>query len=176
MLRRRREKERFLKEALPHMASLYRTAIRLTRNPDTAQDLVQETYKEAWSSFDRYRPDTNCRAWLFRIQSRLAGRLLREARTEAGIDLEEVPQDRLAQLPRMQEQLEANRVLEIIDSLPEHYRMVLLMADVEEFSYREIAEVTGVPLGTVMSRLNRARSLVRAKLSQLLENQRTGEG
>jgi RNA polymerase sigma-70 factor, ECF subfamily len=172
--RNRREEERFLEEAMPHMAALYRFAVGMTRNSALAEDTVQETYKEAWKSFRRYTPGSDCKAWLFRILFRVWNRHSRKMnRLQPEVDLEKIPEKRLAVEPDLQQRIERQEVSRILGSLPDHYRMVLILADVEEFSYREIAQMMGLPVGTVMSRLNRARSLFRKKFLQKSESSRS---
>ena len=156
-------REDFLLEALPHREALYRMALSQTRGLDLAEDIVQETYKEAWRSFARYQPGSNCKAWLFTILFRVIKRHRRP--TPVQIDLDEAPAAALSQPPGIEEKLVSESVLRTALSLPEHYRLVLILADVESLSYREIADTLGIPIGTVMSRLNRARDLFRQKLT-----------
>ena len=167
-----RDQPRFLEEAIPHMSALYRVSLSMSRSPSLAEDLVQETYKEAWKSFHRYRPRSNCKGWLFRILFRIWNRHLRKTNRIIQIDLDEVSPERLALQPDSQQGIEREEVFRILQTLPEHYQRVLLLADVEELRYREIAEVLELPIGTVMSRLNRARSLFRKKFLQQSETSR----
>lgn len=161
--RSRKEKAQFLEEAVPHMQSLYRVSLSMTQKKDLAEDLVQETYQQAWKSFRGYSPGTDCKAWLFRILFRLRNKQLRQARWWKPVDIEEVPERLLAVQPDFQKNVEGGEVLRILQSLPVHYQTVLVLADIEEFRYREIAQMLKLPMGTVMSRLNRARSLFREK-------------
>lgn len=156
--------ERFLEEARPHFRAMYGTALRLTRNPADAEDLVQETLMRAFRGLDGYTPGTNARAWLFTILHRARLDVVRrEARRPVAVELEEAdapvppPQDLLA---RGQEDVEA-----ALGQVPEVYRGALLLRDVEEFSYEEIARMLDVPVGTVMSRIHRGRRLLRAALA-----------
>ena len=135
----------------------------MTRQVDLAEDLVQETYQQAWKSFQGYTPGTDCKAWLFRILFRLRNKQLRQARWWKPVDIDEVPEGLLAVQPDFRHTIENEEVLRILQSLPEHYQMVLVLADIEEFRYREIARMLNLPIGTIMSRLNRARSLFREK-------------
>ena len=153
----------FLEEAVPHMQSLYRVALSMTKRKDLAEDLVQDTYQQAWKSFQGYTSGTDCKAWLFRILFRLRNKQLRQARWWKPVDLDEVPEGRLAVQPDFQKNIENEEILRILQSLPVHYQTVLVLADIEEFRYREIARMLKLPMGTVMSRLNRARSLFREK-------------
>ncbi|MDA2934147.1 sigma-70 family RNA polymerase sigma factor [Acidobacteria bacterium AH-259-D05] len=165
--RDRREKAQFMEEAMPHMASLYRFSVNRTRDPILAEDLVQETYTEAWQSFHLYTPDSNCKAWLFRILLRVWAKHLRDTnRLTPEVDIENIPERKLAVEPDFQQAPERQEVLKILQSLPHSYRMVLILVDVEEFSYRETAQMMELPIGSVMSRLHRARALFRKKFLQ----------
>lgn len=157
----------FAEEALPHVDALYRMALRTFGNPDLAQDLVQETYKEAWRSYDGYQAGTDCKAWLFRIYFRVVGRRRRLDRVQSQVSLDSVPEERLAVAPGVEQSFEGSRILRILGGIPEHYRSILILADVEGLAYREIARLLDLPLGTVMSRLNRARALFREKFQHL---------
>lgn len=155
--------ERFEREAIPQMRALYAGAFRLTRNVPDAEDLVQETYLRAFRAFHLFTPGTNCRAWLFTILYRVRADHFRKAsRSPRTVELaHEGPavapaQDRLA---RGQEE-----VLRALDRLPESFRAALLLRDVQDFSYEEIAGMLQVPMGTVMSRIHRGRSLMRGML------------
>ena len=161
--RSRKEKALFLEEAVPHMQSLYRVSLSMTQRKDLAEDLVQETYQQAWKSFHGYTPGTDCKAWLFRILFRLRHKRIRQARWWKPVDIGEVPEGLLAVQPECQKNVESEEVLRILHSLPVNYQTVLVLADIEEFRYREIARILKLPMGTVMSRLNRARSLFREK-------------
>lgn len=156
--------ERFLEEARPHFRAMYGTALRLTRNPADAEDLVQDTLLRAFRGLAGYTPGTNARAWLFTILHRARlDTVRREARRPVAVELEEADapvapaQDLLA---RGQEDVEA-----ALGRVPEVYRGALLLRDVEEFSYEEIARMLDVPVGTVMSRIHRGRRLLRAALT-----------
>jgi RNA polymerase sigma-70 factor, ECF subfamily len=163
--------EIFEAEAMRHLNELYRTANRLTRNPTEAEDLVQETFMQAWKSFDRYEAGTNCRAWLYKILFNKFDHHRRKKYTqlkylqEAG---EEVFDKAMVVAP-IPEYLTDTEVIRALDKLPEHYRSVVLLADVQEFDYKEIAEILQIPIGTVMSRLNRARTQLRKSLAQVAQ-------
>ncbi|HSR67353.1 MAG TPA: sigma-70 family RNA polymerase sigma factor [Acidobacteriota bacterium] len=156
----------FREEALPHREALYRAALGMMRNPTVAEDLVQETYQEAWKSFHGYQAGSDCKAWLFRILFRIRSKHLRKQGRFQWVEVEDVSEERLAVEPAGTRQLENQEILSIIQSLPEHYRTVLLLADAEGFTYQEIAHITELPLGTVMSRLNRGRNMFRKKFLQ----------
>jgi RNA polymerase sigma-70 factor, ECF subfamily len=156
----------FEAEAMPHLSELYRTAARMTLDRGEAEDLVQEVYLQAWKSFASYEPGTNCRAWLYKI---LFNKLDHHRRRKYALWKRTVEDDgfvaeTVAYVPPVEPRLTDGEVLAALDSLQPRYREVVLLADVEEFSYREIAAVLGVPVGTVMSRLSRGR----ARLRQLL--------
>jgi RNA polymerase sigma-70 factor (ECF subfamily) len=172
--------EAFQQEALKHLDALYRTALRMTRHPQDAEDLVQETYLRAYRFFDQFQPGTNIRAWLFKILTNNYINSYRKATNEPkntsledtedfslyrslardsqgsslGWDVEATVLDRFAEAD----------IREAIENLPPSFRMTVLLADVEGFSYKEIAEITGVSKGTVMSRLFRGRRLLQKAL------------
>jgi RNA polymerase sigma-70 factor (ECF subfamily) len=155
--------------AMPHLADLYRTAKFLTHESSEADDLVQEVYLEAWKSFHRFEPGTNCRAWLFKILfhrlHHLRRRLWRAVKFESfGSDRD--PDSLIAETP-VPEQIRDDDILLALGKLPPDFREVVLMADVQEFSYSEVAETLRIPLGTVMSRLSRGRKLLRHELAEV---------
>jgi len=155
--------ERFEAEALPHLKGLYRTAYRMTHNAHDAEDLVQETYLRAYRSFDRYTPGTNIRAWLYTILHRVRTDALRRlARRPEAVELFE---DTLA-APPAQDDLASGLedVAPALARLPESFRVAVLLRDIDEFSYGEIAQILEVPIGTVMSRIHRGRALLRQAL------------
>jgi len=169
-------------EALAQVDALYRTALRYTRNSADAEDLVQETYLRAFRALHQFTEGTNLRAWLFRI---LTNTYINEYRkrqrrpTSASLDdieefylydhlvdsgvqpAEDRPEDTVL------EQLTTEDVQRAIDELPEEFRQVVVLADVEGFAYREIADILSIPVGTVMSRLFRARRRLRRQLYDL---------
>lgn len=167
----------FEEEALSHLDALYGAALRLTRSPSDAEDLVQDTFVKAYRFYDRFESGTNLKAWLFRIQTNtFINRYRRKVRERAtlggksaatvgdGVMSRETMRAlrdpaRLADRPLISEEIE-----KALAALPEDYRIVVILSDVEELAYREIAEIVGCPIGTVMSRLHRARKLLRASL------------
>jgi RNA polymerase sigma-70 factor, ECF subfamily len=161
--------EDFEAAAMPHLAALYRTAKFLAYEPAEAEDLVQEVYLEAWKSFHRFEPGTNCRAWLFSILfHRLhhhRRRQLRSSKVDSFPDPAEA--DTLPATPPVPQDLRDEDILQALAKLPHDFREVVLMADVQEFSYKEVAATLSIPLGTVMSRLSRARKLLRQQLAQV---------
>jgi RNA polymerase sigma-70 factor (ECF subfamily) len=167
----------FEREALKHLDSLYGAALRLTRSPSDAEDLVQDAFVKAYRFYDRFEPGTNMKAWLFRILTNTFinkyRRKTRERKVLEGRDAEPVGEgvmSRAAMRCLTDPVSEAHRRLltaeiqEALDSLPEDYRVMILLADVEELSYKEIAEIVGCPIGTVMSRLHRARKKMQKRL------------
>lgn len=169
----------FEEVAMPLLDSLYRTARRMTGNAEDAEDLVQESMMRAYRAWKTFIPGSNARAWIFKILVNTYINRYRkkkiEPRTTSLEDAEEfffynqIDRQRDEHiLPSAEEEalsrLVDDDVKQAIESLPEHYRVAVLLADVEDFSYREIAEVTGVKIGTVMSRLARGRRLLQKRL------------
>lgn len=160
--------EDFEAAAMPHMDDLFRTARRVLGNQSEAEDVVQETFLQAWKSFERFELGTNCRAWLYKIMFHVIQHHrrkqfsfnLRKTRDE-GVELDAT----LVYEPPVPQQLTDQDVIAAFDRMPAQYREVLILADVEDFSYREVAETLNIPQGTVMSRLNRGRKLLRKELS-----------
>ncbi|HSR51332.1 MAG TPA: sigma-70 family RNA polymerase sigma factor [Acidobacteriota bacterium] len=169
----RKRRTIFQQEALPHRQALYRAALGLSRNPSLAEDFVQETYQEAWKSFAGYQPGTDCKAWLFRILFRVRGKHLRKQGRFQWVEIEDVSEEYLAVEASETRHLESGEVLQVIRSLPEHYRTVLVLADAEGFTYQEIADILDLPLGTIMSRLNRGRKMFRRKFLEASQGDKT---
>src|SRR5436190_18895634 len=164
----------FEAEALACLDSLYRTALRLTRVPADAEDLVQETYLKAFRASDRFEPDTNLRAWLFTIlHNTVRNRARDRARERVTADSDTV--DRAAdtrsgsaETPEMlllRDTL-APELQAAVDALPDMFRQAVWLRDVEEFSYAEIAAMLAIPLGTVMSRISRGRRMLFDRLKE----------
>jgi len=155
--------DRFEAEALPHLRSLYGTAYRMTHNVHDAEDLVQETYLRAYRAFEGFRPGTNIRAWLFTILYRVRTDAFRKAgRSPQTVELEgEGPG-----MPAPQEALAGGgeEIARALEALPEPFRSAVLLRDLQEFSYEEIARILDVPIGTVMSRIHRGRAWLRTAL------------
>jgi RNA polymerase sigma-70 factor (ECF subfamily) len=159
--------EDFESAAMPHFPDLYRTARLLAQDGAEAEDLVQEVYLEAWKSFHRFQPGTNCRAWLFKILFHRLHHFRRRWAKAAKMEAFEHPADQdnlIAETPVPQE-IRDEDVLLALAKVPIEFREVVLLADVQEFSYKEIAGALKVPLGTVMSRLSRGRKLLRQELA-----------
>jgi RNA polymerase sigma-70 factor (ECF subfamily) len=165
--------------AMVHMSALYTAALRLTRNPSDAEDLVQETYLKAYRAFGSFEAGTNLRAWLYKILTNTFINSYRSAKRRPEIaDVEDVEDlymyrrlsgDQPTGLGRSAEDEVVDRftdteVKEAIEALPEAFRIAVLLADVEGFSYKEIADITEVPIGTVMSRIHRGRKALQKAL------------
>ncbi|HVM40999.1 MAG TPA: sigma-70 family RNA polymerase sigma factor [Acidimicrobiia bacterium] len=175
---------KFADLAMPYMSSLYSAAMRMTRNAAEAEDLVQETYLRAYRGFHTFQEGTNLKAWLYKIltntyinQYRKAKRRPQELDVEAVEDLylyhrlgggDQATAARSAEAEAL-EAIPEGAVKDALDALPEQFRLAVLLADVEGFSYKEIAEIMDVPIGTVMSRLHRGRNLLQKKLWEFAE-------
>jgi len=173
------EQSRFSELAMEHMPSLYTAALRMTRNPADAEDLVQETYLKAYRAFNSFTEGTNLKAWLYRILTNTyinTYRAKKRRPEESDIDdienfylyrrlggLEGAAAGRSAE-DEVLDHFTETEVKEAIEALPEQFRMAVLLGDVEGFSYKEIAEILDVPIGTVMSRLHRGRRALQKRL------------
>lgn len=163
---RRIDTDEFETAAVPHLNDLYRTAVHLVRDQAEAQDLVQSVYLLAWKSFHRFEPGTNCRAWLFKILFNEIRRYRRKWFNSKVVP----PGDRsldetLAYESSVPEHIQDEDVLQALDEIPPEFREVVLLSDVHEFAYKEIADTLNIPVGTVMSRLSRGRKHLRLKLA-----------
>ncbi|MFJ9761863.1 sigma-70 family RNA polymerase sigma factor [Streptomyces sp. NPDC101149] len=170
---------RFEKEALPHRRTLYAAAWRMTRHAADAEDLVQDTYARAYASFDQFRPGTNCGAWMKRIMcnQHISAHRKQQRRPRLCFS-SEVEDPQLARLGAYAsgalKSAESDALERIVNpdlkaafrQIPPPRRLAVYLADIEGFSYREIAETMGTPLGTVMSRLHRGRRQLRCLLPQ----------
>ncbi len=159
---------------MPHLSELYRSASLLLQNATEADDLVQDVYLEAWKSFHRFEPGTNCRAWLFKILfhrlHHLRRRTWKASKLESSKDPVEL--DNLMSAPPVPHEIQDEDILMALAKVPFDFREAVLMADVQEFSYKEIAETLRIPLGTVMSRLGRGRKLLREGLAETAKEYR----
>jgi RNA polymerase sigma-70 factor (ECF subfamily) len=162
----------FADEAMTHLDTLYRGALRLTRNPEQAQDLVQDTYVRALRYQHSYEPGTNMKAWLFAIMRNLFWDRFKGSRRE-DVSLDDLGDfalyDTLKETSAIPEtevldRIAAREVVEAVETLPPLHREVVLLVDVEGFAYKDAAKMLGVPIGTVMSRLHRARQHLKKSL------------
>ena len=160
------EWQRFELEAMPHLASLFRIAMWLTRNQTDAEDLVQETLTEALGSFHRFTAGTNCRAWLIAIMYHHQSKKRRAAsHLHLVSDYDERIAESIPFEPSTPQGLTDEEVLLELKRLPRSFQEVVILADVEGLTYKEIAAATNVPVGTVMSRISRGRKLLRLGLA-----------
>ncbi|MGH9075969.1 MAG: sigma-70 family RNA polymerase sigma factor [Acidimicrobiales bacterium] len=169
----------FVDQAMQYMASLYTAALRMTRNPAEAEDLVQETYLKAYRAFGSFQEGTNIKAWLYKILTNTfinSYRSRKRRPEQAELDdvedlylyrrlggLEAVAAGRSAEEEVMDHFTEGD-VKAAVEALPEQFRLAVLLADVEGFSYKEIADILDIPIGTVMSRLHRGRKALQKAL------------
>ena len=158
----------FEAEALPHLNDLFRTAVRILGDRNRAEDVAQEVYLQAWKSFDRFESGTNCRAWLFKILFHCVNHHRRKwFRFPVLKETEEFLEANLVAPSPIPDQLKDEDILAALDRIPAEFRSVVLLVDVEEFAYKEAAEILSVPIGTVMSRLSRGRKLLREQLTEV---------
>jgi RNA polymerase sigma-70 factor (ECF subfamily) len=177
----------FAEDAMPLMSSLYSAGLRMTRNPADAEDLVQETYLKAFRAYERFETGTNLKAWMYRILTNsYINDYRKKQRRPDEQDLGDVEDLYLyrrigglegAALGRSAEDelmdlFGEAEVKDALEALPEHYRLPVLLADVEGFAYKEIAEILDVPIGTVMSRLHRGRKQLQKRLYNFAEERR----
>jgi RNA polymerase sigma-70 factor, ECF subfamily len=170
-------RRRFQREALPHTRALYGAAMRLVRSPDDANDLVQDTMMKAWRAFDTYESGTNCKAWLFRIltntfingyRRKVKERDILEGsgRVDAEHELVCLPSKQAFLDPAgaLADRSLADEVIDALERVPVDFRVVVIFSDIEGFAYKDIADMVGIPVGTVMSRLFRGRRLLQDHL------------
>lgn len=165
----RQRLQTFETEAMGFTSQLYRVALRLCRDKAKAEDLVQETYLQAWRSFHRFEQGTNLRAWLYKIMFNVYYSSQRREKLQYAGTEETIAQT-IAYDPPTPQQLTDEEVLAALERLPKDFQIPILLADVEELSYREVADAMGIPIGTVMSRLHRGRKLLRTELTGYARN------
>lgn len=178
---------RFTDEALPLLDQMYGAAMKMTRNPQDAQDLVQETFAKAFAAFRSFEEGTNLKAWLYRIMTNAYINTYRKKQREPYLGVVEELEDwqlggaesTTAMSSRSAEAEAIDRtpdtvVSDALNALPEDFRMAVYLADVEGFSYQEIADIAEVPIGTVMSRLHRGRARLRKSLGEYAREQGVG--
>ena len=170
------KRKTFEREALPHMDALYRTALRMTKNENDAEDLVQEAFAKAYRFWDKFEPGSNCRAWLFKIMTNIFINEYRsKSRAPVSVNVDDIDDNFLyGQLAQNGSEDNPERqffakifdddVKKAIEELPDDFRMVVILSFLEGFSYQEIAEIADLQLGTVKSRLHRGRKLLQKKL------------
>ncbi|MCH6196482.1 sigma-70 family RNA polymerase sigma factor [Corynebacterium mastitidis] len=178
---------RFEHEALPLLDQLYGGALKMTRNPADAEDLVQETYMKAFQAFDRFQAGTNLKAWLYRIMTNTyINSYRKKQRQPVQTSAEEMTDYQLyttsshdstglvsAEVEALK-RIPNQQIVDALDQLREDYRMVVYYSDVEGLAYKEIAEIMDTPLGTVMSRLHRGRKQLRGLLKEVAQEQGIG--
>jgi RNA polymerase sigma-70 factor (ECF subfamily) len=157
---------RFEAEAMPHLHDIFRTAYRLLGDRARAEDVSQEVFLQAWKSFARFEAGTNCRAWLFKILFHCVHHHRRKwFRFPSLSQSEEMLEATVAYSPPVLDRLTDQEILAALAGIPRDYRTVVLLVDVEEFAYKEAADILAVPIGTVMSRLSRGRRLLKEQLA-----------
>lgn len=179
---------RFERDAMQYMSQLYAAALRYTKNPDDAQDLVQDTYAKAFTSFHQFEPGTNLRAWMYRILTTTFINKYRKNQRQPKIsDGELTDQDLFVSASHTSDQgksaevealenLPDSDIKRALHEIPEEFRIAVYLVDVEGFSYKEAAEIIGSPAGTVMSRLHRGRKQLREKLTEYAKELGYGMG
>ncbi len=161
----------FVTEAMPFTSDLFRVAMFLKRNRDLAEDLVQETMMQALKSFHRYKMGTNCKAWLTTIMYNTHYKQLRKQNNlQLVADPDEMIAQPIAFEASIPQHITDEDVLEAIEKVPEIFREIVVLCDVEGFSYKEISSIMEIPIGTVMSRLHRGRKILRNELALYARN------
>lgn len=168
-------REEFDSAALVHIPELLRVASRLCGSAEAGEDLLQETYLQAWRSFHRFEAGTNCRAWLYKILLyTYSSQNRKRTRQPFLVDLDTAGETALLVEPPTPDTLSVEAVKAAFDRLPDAYRTLVVLVDVEGLTYREAAEALNVPVGTVMSRLSRGRGLLRLELARHAPGSATG--
>jgi RNA polymerase sigma-70 factor (ECF subfamily) len=157
-------RDQFEKTALPWLPEIYRTAVCLLGNRTEAEDLAQEVFLEAWKSWHRFEPGTNARAWLHKILVHRVHRFRKKLYQTTQIGNKEDETEDISVEVQVPDHLSDRQVVDALIQVPAPFREAIVLADVREFSYQEIAGMLGIPIGTVMSRLSRGRKLMRNSL------------
>lgn len=176
-----RKQEDFNKEIIPHLDALYNFALRLTTDPNDAEDLVQDTIVKAYRFFSSYEKGTNAKAWLFRIlKNSYINNYRKKSKKPQEVDYDEVSTfyetvraertDTSDLEDKMYRELMDDDITNALEELPEDFRTVVLLCDVEGFTYEEIANMLDVPIGTIRSRLHRGRNLLKVQLMEYAQN------
>ncbi len=160
-----RMREDFDREAWPHFREITRAALRLTRRPAEAEDLASEVFLQAWKSFAKFERGTNCRAWLYKILWNVnQQRARKKVPFTLGAEGEALLAETLAAEEPTPTEIKDEEVMAALEAISPEHKQILLLSDVEEFSYKETATILRVPIGTVMSRLSRARAALRERV------------
>src|SRR5260221_2091813 len=160
--------DRFDAEAMPHLNDIDRIAKRLVGDRARAEDVAQEVYLQGWKSFHRFETGTNCRAWLFKILFHCVNHHRRKwFRFPQLKETEEFLETNLVSAPPIPDKLTDEDILAALDRIPTDFRSIVLLVDVEEFSYKEASDILTIPIGTVMSRLSRGRKALREQLTEV---------
>jgi RNA polymerase sigma-70 factor (ECF subfamily) len=173
-----KKRREFEETALVHLDLLYNSALQMTRNPEDAEDLIQETFVRAFRFFDKFEKGTNCKAWLFKImRNNFINRYRKKAKEPMKVDFEEVEatiaddirddiltEGSILDTGKIFQNLVEDDVKEAMDSIPEEFRMAIVLSDIEGFSYQEIADILDCPIGTVRSRISRGRKILQKRL------------
>ncbi len=170
-------KRRFEKTTIQYIDELYGTALRLTRNERDAEDLVQDTYLKAFKAFHQFKPGTNCRAWMFKIltntfinryRRKVKEREILERQENGSLTNSLICRESMDRYSNPERRMVyaglSDDVQRALDAVPTDFRMAVILSDLQDFSYKEIADIMGTPIGTVMSRLFRGRRLLRKAL------------
>jgi len=180
LFKKKSEEERlweiFEQEAMPLSPDLFRVAMYLKRDRDLAEDLLQETLMQGLKSFHRYEPGTNCKAWLTTIMYNTHYKQLRK---QTNMQVVQDPEEKILQTlafePSIPQRLTDEDIISAVEKVPDIFKEVILLCDVEDFSYKEIASMLDIPIGTVMSRLHRGRKLLRGELAVIAREYGIGE-
>ncbi len=179
----RERRRQFEAEALPHIDALRSSALSMTRNSATADDLVQETYLKAWRFWDKFEPGTSCKAWLFRIMTNTYINMYRKwSREPYKVDFEDIEEHSESKISSAEpigmpavlddaersafDNLFSDEVKAAVEGLPPYFRIVAVLSDIQGFTYQEVADILDIPIGTVRSRLSRARGMLQEKLRE----------
>ena len=172
-----KKRKEFEETALVHLDLLYNSALQMTRNPQDAEDLIQETFLRAYRFFDRFERGTNCKAWLFKIlRNNFINKYRKKAKEPARVDFDEIENAYAADIKEVlsdESKVDIERIFDnmveddvknAVESIPEEFRTAIILSDIQGFSYQEIADIAECPIGTVRSRISRGRKFLQKKL------------